>query len=233
MLNTYSNCTVQALVLTIYILVKHADLKKLKYTVHDLFLAIFILVNRACSDMNYSDLNWTKKYTLHDLVLIVFIHVNRACSDMNVRIFCLSLYCTQIEKSLLSLCLPKAHEASLTTFGKKINPALQFWRCTVCRESERNCLRKYQGCGIRSFRANCSFFVSEIENRSFPRENRSRRSFVKSDRAKSNGSDSLLGIKMEKHWKTVKNMVKTTNFVEWIALCLKGQCHENFFKTET
>ena len=151
---------------------------------------------------------------------------------MNVRIFCLSLYCTQIEKSLLSLCLPKAHEASLTTFGKKINPALQFWRCTVCRESERNCLRKYQGCGIRSliFVQIARFFFSEIANRSFPRENRSRRSFVKSDRAKSNGSDSLLGIKMEKHWKTVKNMVKTTNFVEWIALCLRATVSESLFK---
>ena len=40
--------------------------------------------------------------------------------------------------------------------------------------------------------------------------------FKKSDRAKSGGSDLLLGIKMGKAVKTVKNIVKTTNLFEQI-----------------
>ena len=43
----------------------------------------------------------------------------------------------------------------------------------------------------------------------------------KSDRAKSDGSNSLLGIKQEKQWATVQNKVNTANFVKRIAHYLR------------
>ena len=46
---------------------------------------------------------------------------------------------------------------------------------------------------------------------------------AKSDRAKSNGSDSLLDIKRGKEVKNWKNMVKTTNLFEWTARFLRAK----------
>ena len=75
------------------------------------------------------------------------------------------------------------------------------------------------GLGIRSlvFHVNRSFFyeqTSETAIRSFPRVISSRHSLKKSDGSKSNGSDLLLGIKLGKAGKTIKNMIKTTNLFE-------------------
>ena len=75
---------------------------------------------------------------------------------------------------------------------------------------------------------------SEIAIPSFPRANHSCCSLKKSNKAKSYRIDLLLGLKRGKQWKTVKNMVKTTNFFQQITRFVraKEQKCDTFSKNE-
>ena len=100
------------------------------------------------------------------------------------------------------------------------SPRGQF--CSVKRQCHEiyksKCDGHRVGNSLFGFSCESLFFyeqTSETAIHSFPRVISSRHSLKKSDGSKSDGSDLLLGIKMGKAGKTIKNMIKTTNLFEW------------------